>query len=348
MTDSLPRPSRIDAAWDSAASSPQPATTGDAIALLRSAEALHEEGRLEEAWEAAEAARAGFAETDPIAETETLYLLACIARDRGFARVGEERIATAIAARGALTEGAVPLGWYELHAALAQTNGEVATAETAWEAAVAAARAIREQTGTGTERLCLALRALGDSYLARRDTAAARTAFSELVTEARALVAETPDLQSFRHLTSALQRLGDACQAAEDPPSALSAYRDAVREAKRAAADSGDAPEALWDLSVGLNRLGGAQLDADQAQAAIASFEKAVDARRTFLEVTGRSPQSLSALASSLSKLGGALAREGEDAAAAEALAEASRLDHEAALGDNHHMHTLIPPPAAR
>lgn len=349
MSDSLLRPSPT-AAWDKAAPSSQPAAPldGDPIALIRTAEALYEEGRLEDAWEIAQAARAGFAASDPIAETESLYLLACIARDRGLARAGEEHIAAAIAARAALTEGAVPLGWYELHATLAQANGETATAENAWEAAAAAARAARGQTGEGSERLCLALRALGDSHLARRDTDRARATFQELVVEARALVAQGADLPAFRHLTSALQRLGDACQAAEDTPAAIAAYRDAVREAKRAAATSGDAPEALWDLSVGLNRLGGAQLDADQAQAAIASFEQAVDTRRTFSEVTGRTPQALSALASSLAKLGSALAREGEDAAAAAALEEAAALDREAALGENHQVHTLVPPPLAR
>lgn len=347
MPDSLPRPSLIDAAWDKAAPSSQEAAPvpGDPIALIRLAESLHEEGRLEDAWETAEAARSGFAAADPIAETESLYLLACIARDRGFPHVGEERIARAIAQRAELTGGAVPLGWYELHASLAHESGEHATAATAWESAVAVARSIREQTGDGTERVCLALRALGDSYLARGEIDRARAALGDLVMEARALVARMPDLPAFRHLTSALQRLGDACQAAHDQPAAIAAYRDAVREAKRAASGSGDAPEALWDLSVGLNRLGGAQLEADQAQAAIASFEQAVDARRTFCEVTGRTPQALSALASSLSKLGSALAREGEDAAAAAAISEAAALDRQAALGDNHHVHTLVPPP---
>lgn len=349
MSDSIPRPSSIDAAWDKAVPSSQPAApAGDAIALLRSAEALHETGRLEEAWETAEAARAGFALSDPIAETETLYLLACIARDRGVPQVAEERIGRAIARRAELTDGAVPLAWYELHASLAQLAGEHATAHTAWESAAAVARSIREQTGQGTERLCLALRALGDSYLARGQTDRARSAFGDLVKEARSLVSESQELPAFRHLTSALQRLGDACEAAQDHAAAIGAYRDAVREAKRAAAASGDAPEALWDLSVGLNRLGGAQLEADQSQAAIASFEQAVDARRTFCQVTGRTPQAISALASSLSKLGGALAREGEDAAAAQALEEAAALDREAALGENHQVHTLVPPPIMR
>lgn len=350
MPDSLPRPSLIDAAWDKAAPSVQPgaAPPADPVALLRQAEAFYDEGRLEDAWEVGETARAAFAGEDPIAETETLYLLACIAKDRGFSHVGEERIARAIAQRASLTEGAVPLAWYELHASLAHESGEHATAATAWESAVAVARSIREQTGTGTDRVCLALRALGDSYLARGETELARTTFTDLTAEARALVAQSPDLGSFRHLTSALQRLGDACHAAHDTPAAIAAYRDAVREAKRAASGSGDAAEALWDLSVGLNRLGGAQLDADQAQAAIASFEQAVETRRTFCEVTGRTPQALNALASSLSKLGHALAREGEDAAAAEALAESTTLDREAALGDTHVKHTLIPPPIAR
>jgi tetratricopeptide (TPR) repeat protein len=341
VSDSLPRPSAIDDV-------PAATNRADPIGLLRTAEALHEEGRLDEAWEIAEAARAGFAGSDPIAHTETLYLLACIAKDQGSPHAGQERIARAIAERAELTKGAVPLAWYEMHAALAQASGEHTTALTAWESAAATARTVREETGQGTERLCLALRALGDSYLARGQTERALAAFSELVKEARSLVAASADMASFRHLTSALQRLGDACQAANDQPGALGAYRDAVREAKRAAAASGDAPEALWDLSVGLNRLGGAQLDAEQAQAAIASFEHAVDARRTFCDVTGRTPQALSALASSLSKLGGALAREGEDAAAAEAIEEAAALDREAALGDNHQVHTLVPPPIAR
>ena len=350
MPDSIPRPSLLDAAWDTAvpSSRQEPPPTGDPIQLMRLAESLYEEGRLEDAWETADAARVGFAASDPIAETETLYLLACIARDRGFPHVGEERIARAIEGRAELTGGAVPLAWYELHAALAQASDKPTTAATAWEAAVTVARSIREQTGEGTERVCLTLRALGDSYLARGETERARATFGELVMEARSLVAASPDLPAFRHLTSALQRLGDACQAAHDPAAAIGAYRDAVREAKRAAATSGDAPEALWDLSVGLNRLGGAQLDADHAQAAIASFEQAVDARRLFCDVTGRTPQALSALASSLSKLGGALAREGEDAAAAAAIEEAATLDRQAALGENHQVHTLVPPPMAR
>ena len=53
-------------------------------------------------------------------------------------------------------------------------------------------------------------------------------------------------------------------------------------------------------------------------------------------------------IASSLSKLGGALAREGEDAAASNALNEAAALDREAALGEDHHAMTMVPPPIAR
>ncbi|MBK8258594.1 MAG: hypothetical protein IPK82_38785 [Polyangiaceae bacterium] len=348
MPDSQPRPSLVDAAWDAPAPASPPALSADPVETLRQAESLYETGRLEDAWEAAESARDGFATTDPIAETEALYLLACIAKDRGFSRVGEERIARAIAERADLTDGSVPLSWYELHASLAHQNGETSTALTAWETAVSVARSIREQTGEGTERLCLALRALGDAYLSRGDHVKARQALTELVSEARGLVQAAPDLQSYRHLTSALQRLGDAFHAAHDLSGSLSAYRDAVREAKRAVASSGDAPEALWDLSVGLNRLGGVQLEADQAQAAIASFEQAVETRRTLLSVSGRTPATLTAVASSLSKLGAALEREGEHSAATAAFDEAAALDRESAVQDDHHVMTLVPPPLAR
>ncbi|MEZ4293692.1 MAG: hypothetical protein R3B70_01860 [Polyangiaceae bacterium] len=350
MPDSMPRPSKIDAAWDAADSSSladdSPTVVSDPVDMLRQAEALYEQGRLEDAWETGEAARYAFAVSDPIAETEALYLLACVAKDRGFSHVGEERIARAIQQRAELTAGAVPLSWYELHAAIAQMNGEAATAMTAWEAAVKMARATREQTGEGTERLCVALRALGDGYLSRGELDRARETFASLVVEARALVEQGADLSAFRHLTSALQRLGDACHTAEDLPATIAAYRDAVREAKRAAAALDDAPEALWDLSVGLNRLGAVQLEADQAQAAIASFEQSVDARRAILAATGRTEASLTALASSLAKLGNALAHEGETEAAATALDEAAMLDRE--LGgeeEEHQAMTVVPPP---
>ena len=361
MAESLDRPSLIDAAWGTEEATP-PATEADPAQALATARALFEEGRLEDAWELAELAREGLG-ADPAGETEALHLLALIARERGFLRVGEERIARAIAVRAELGEGAVPLAWYELHAALALANGEHTTAVSAWELAAKVARSVRDATGDGTERLCIALRALGDAHLARGDLARAREALGALVIEARALrheggpgsgveghppVSDPTDTRSFRHLTSALQRLGDACHADHDLPAAISAYRDAVREAKRAAAASNDSSEALWDVSVGLNRLGAVQLEADQAQAAIASFEASVDARRTLCEREGRTPHAVSSLASSLSKLAAALAHDGDEAGATAAADEAAALDREAAIGEDHHALTIVPPPIAR
>lgn len=351
MIDSTERPSLIDAAWGPE-SAPLTTPHGPPVIpaeALAAAGALFAEGRLEDAWELAEAARAGLAETDRLAETEALHLLALIARERGFLRVGEERIARAIADRAELGDKTVPLGWYELHAALALANGEHATAASAWELAVNVARTVRDATGEGSERLCLALRALGDAHLARGDVAQARAVLGQLVVEARTLAGDPTNLHAFRHLTSALHRLGDACHADGDLPASISAYREAVREAKRAAAASDDASEILWDASVGLNRLGTVQLEADQAQAAIASFEQSVEARKTLCEREGRTPHALSALASSLSKLAAALAHDGDEAGAAAATAEAAALDDEAALserlGDQHPL-TMVPPPA--
>ena len=351
MVDSIERPSQIDAAWgpeSAPLTTPHGAGTPPAEALS-AVEALFAEDRLEDAWELCEAARAGLAEADPLAETEALHLLALIARERGFLRVGQERIARAIAVRAELPDGGAPLGWYELHAALAHANGEHATAVRAWELAVNVARSVRDATGDGTERLCLALRALGDAHLARGDVAHARAALGSLVVEARALAGDPADVRAFRHLTSALQRLGDACHADGDLPAAISAYREAVKEAKRAALASDGASEILWDLSVGLNRLGTVQLEADQAQAAIASYEQSVDARRTLCDRDGRTPQAVSALASSLSKLAGALAHDGDEASASAAAAEAAELDMEVALGegqqDHQHVFTVLPPP---
>ncbi len=348
MVDSIDRPSLIDAAWDGASDQDAPtppATHLEPKEALATAAALFEEGRLEDAWELAEHARGGLAATDPLAETDALYLLALVAQARGFLRVGEERVARAIADRSDLAEGTVPLAWYELHASLAHANGEHTTAVSSWELATQVARSVRDATGEGADRLCIALRALGDALLGRGDAARARQVLGELVMEARSLAGDSSDLGALRHLTSALHRLGDACHADHDLPAAVSAYRDAVREAKRVAAASDDAPEALWDVSVGLNRLGGVQLEADQAQAAIASFEQSVDARRSFSEKVGRTPQSLSALASSLSKLSAALAADGDEASAAAAAEEAGRLDLEAAIEPNHGSMTMVPPP---
>lgn len=345
MAESV-RPSLIDASWDKATAS-QPAASGRAAAQgLAKAESLLAEGMLEEAWEMAEVSRRAFAAVDPLAETDALFLLARIAQARGFLRVGEERIARAIADRSDLAENTVPLAWYELHGTLAGANGEHQTAIAAWGAAAAVARAQRDSSGDGGDRLCIALRALGEAYLAAGDKPRAREVFTTLVTEARALVAAAAeDAHVFRHLTSALQRLGDAYQNDGDAAGAISAYRDAVRESKRAAVVGRGKPEFLWDLSVGLNRLGNAQMDADQAQAAIASFEQAIEARRTFADLTGRSPQAVSALASSLAKLGAALAQEGEEAASRAALDEAAALDREAAISADHNVMTMVPPP---
>lgn len=341
------RPSLIDAAWDKAAvSQPQPDPRAAAAEAFAAAQALFAEGQLEDAWEAAEMARGGFSAIDPLAETDVLFLLACIARERGFTRVGEERVARAIAERTDLAEGTVPLAWYELHAGLASANGEHATATGAWEAAVAVARAVRDATGEGVERLCLALRALGDDRLLHGDKKRAREVFTDLVVEARALAGASADPHAFRHVTSALHRLGDTCHSAGDLAASIGAYRDAVREAKRAAALHGETPEILWELSVGLNRLGNVQLEADQAQAAIASFEQSVDARRTLLELAGRTPQTLSGLASSLSKLAAALEQVGDQEGAAAATEQAAGLDQEATSAPvDHHVLTMVPPP---
>lgn len=350
MVDFAERPSQIDAAWDKPPSSEIPSTApADPAQAFSTAEELFAEGRLEDAWELAESARATYAVTDPVAETEALYLLACIAQRRGFARVGQERVAKAIQVRAEIAPGSVPMGWYELHAALATANGEHTTAASAWEAAVKSARSVRDATGEATDRLCIALRALGDEHLARGDHARAREAFSELVTEARTLAPASADPQAFRHITSAHHRLGDAAHAAGDLPAAIAAYRDAVREAKRTVTASGESPEALWDLSVGLNRLGSAQLEAEQAQAAIASFEQSVDARRSFVDQIGRNAQALNGLASSLAKLAAALHHDGDEAGAAAAAEEAAALDLEAALdGDGDpHPQTMVPPPVA-
>lgn len=347
MVEHFERPSLIDAAWDKPPTSvPEPRPSADPGRSFSTAQTLFAEGRLEDAWEEAESARAGFASIDPLAETDVLYLLACIAKERGFARVGEERVARAIAERTDLAEGTVPLAWYELHASLASANGEHATATSAWDAAVKVARSVRDQTGEGTERLCIALRAMGDAHLAMGDHARALEVFRDLVAEARALASSTDDPHAFRHLTSALHRLGDAHNAASDVAGAIGAYRDAVVEAKRAAAKAGETPETLWDLSVGLNRLGAAQLDAEQAQAAIASFEKSVEARRAFVDQTGRSPQALVGLASSLAKLAAALEQDGDAAGAHAASEEAAALDQEAASPAESYPLTMIPPPA--
>jgi tetratricopeptide (TPR) repeat protein len=348
VADNYERPSLIDAAWDKPASSrTEPRASVDPPQSFAAAQSLFTEGRLEDAWEEAEIARTGFAAVDPLAETDVLYLLACIAKERGFARVGEERIARAIAERTDLAEGTVPLAWYELHAALAAANGEYATATGAWDAAVKVARSVRDATGEGTERLCVALRALGDAQLALGNNVRALRVFRDLVTEARELAAASSDPHAFRHLTSALHRLGDAQHSSGDLAGAIGAYRDAVREAKRIAATVGETAETLWDLSVGLNRLGGAQLEAEQAQAAIASFEQSVEARRAFVEQAGRDPHALLGLASSLSKLGGALLQDGDEAGAQAATAEAAALDEEAAMPDDSHPLTMWPPPVA-
>jgi len=345
----MERPSLLDAAWDNPPTSvPEPRPSADPARSFAAAQSLFAEGRFEDAWEEAEGARAAFASVDPLAETDVLYLLALIAQERGFLRVGEERVARAIAERTDLAEGTVPLSWYELHASLASANGEHATATGAWDAAVKVARSVRDQTGEGTERLCIALRALGDALLAVGNHARALQVFRDLVSEARALSAALDDPHAFRHLTSALHRMGDAHNAANDVAGAISAYRDAVVEAKRAAAKAGETADTLWDLSVGLNRLGAAQLDADQAQAAIASFEKSVEARRAFVEQTGRSPQALVGLASSLSKLSAALEQDGDAAGAQAASDEAAELDREAAAPDDSYPLTMVPPPIAR
>ncbi len=348
MADNIERPSLIDAAWDNPASSrSDPRGSVDPARSFAAAQSLFAEGRLEDAWEEAEIARGGFAAVDPLAETDVLYLLACIARERGFSRVGEERIARAIAERTDLAEGTVPLAWYELHAALAAENGEYATATGAWDAAVRVARSVRDATGEGTERLCVALRALGDAQLSLGNNVRALRVFRDLVTEARVLATASSDPHAFRHLTSALHRLGDAQHSSGDSAGAIGAYRDAVRETKRAAAATGETAETLWDLSVGLNRLGAAQLEAEQAQAAIASFEQSVEARRAFLEQAGRAPQALLGLASSLSKLSAALQQDGDEAGAQSATAEAAALDDEAATPDDAHPLTQFPPPVA-
>lgn len=327
-----------------------PTAQADPAHLFSAAKTLFDEGKHEDAWEMAEAARAGFSTVDPLAETDVLFLLARIAQARGFSRVGEERIARAIADRTDLAEGTVPLAWYELHASLASANGEHATATGAWEAAVKVARAVRGPHGEGVERLCLTLRALGDDRLTHGDKARAREVFAELVRESKELAASTTEPHAFRHVTSSLHRLGDTCVAAGDLAAAISAYRDAVREAKKAMTADGETPETLWELSVGLNRLGKAQLDADQGQAAVASFEAAVDARRTLLAQVGRSAQALSGLASSLSKLSVALHHVGDVDGSNAAADEASDLDAEAArsVRPNHMQLTMVPPPVAR
>lgn len=349
VVEPFERPSLLDAAWELPPTSvPEPRPSADPGRSFASAQALFAEGRLEDAWEEAESARAGFAALDPLMETDVLFLLARIAQERGFSRVGEERVARAIAERTDLAEGTVPLSWFELHAALASANGEHATATGAWDAAVKVARSVRDQTGEGTERLCIALRALGDALLAVGNHGRALTVFGDLVGEARSLAKGLDDPHAFRHLTSALHRLGDAHNAAGDAAGAIRAYRDAVVEAKRAASTSGETAETLWDLSVGLNRLGAAQLDADHAQAAIASFEKSVEARRAFVEQTGRSPQALVGLASSLSKLGAALEQDGDLAGAEAASNEAAELDREAAAPEDSYPLTMVPPPIAR
>lgn len=345
MADDFDRPSQIDAAWDSMPSSVSAArVTGDPAHSFAEAETLLAEGQLEDAWECAEHARAGFASTNPLGEADALHLLAQIAGERGFARVGEERLARAIATREQVAPGTVPLSWHELRASLAAAAGDHGAATTAWEAAASLARSVRDATGEGADRLCLALRALGDSHLARGDKAGARRAFTELVAETRVLAPSSPDPHAFRHVTAALHRLGDACREDGDLAAAIGAYRDAVRDAKRAAAAS-DAPEAMWDLSVGLNRLGSTQLEADQAQAAIASFEQSVELRRGIVELAGRNPESLSGLASSLAKLSAALLHDGDAAGSNAALEEAAALDQEAAIDDDHQTLTMAPPP---
>jgi len=341
----IDRPSLIDAAWDSVPSPDSAARAGRAPAQsLAAAEALLAGGQHEDAWETAEHARAGFAASDPLGESDALYLLARIAGERGFARVGEERVARAIALRGEHAEGTVPVAWHELRAALAAAIGDHGTATTSWESAALLARSIRDATGEGSDRLCIALRAVGDAHLARGDRARAREVFTSLVSEARGLAPASADPYAFRHITSALHRLGDACREDGDLAAAIGAYRDAVREAKRAAAAS-DAPEAMWDLSVGLNRLGSTQLEADQAQAAIASFEQSIDLRRAVCELAERSPEALSGLASSLAKLGAALLQDGDVAGSNAAFEEAAALDREAAIEDDHQTLTMVPPP---
>jgi tetratricopeptide (TPR) repeat protein len=328
--------------------SEQPVSAGnDPMELLAAAERLFGEGRLEEAWESADVARAGLALVDPFVETNALHLLACIAAERGFARVGEERLARAIALRDGLAEGSVPIDWHELLGTLATANDDHNTAAAAWETAYVLLRAHRDATGEGTDRLCVALRGLGDAHLARGEKSRAREVFGSLASEASGLVAAASDPHAFRHVTSALHRLGDACHEDGDLAAAIAAYRDAVREARSAVAATGNSLEALWDLSVGLNRLGGAQLESDQAQAAIASFEQAVEIRRGFCESAGRSPEALSGLASSLSKLSAALLQDGDEEGSVATQGEAAALDHEAALGSDHHPLTMIPPPVA-
>lgn len=353
MADQHERPSSNDLLWDTPTiSTPELRGSSDPAESFAAAQSLFHEGRLEDAWEEAEMARAGFAAIDPLSETDVLYLSAAIAKERGYYRIGEERIARAIADRTDLAEGTVPLSWYELHATLAGQNGELATAAAAWETAVKVARALRDATGQGVDRLCVALRALGDTHLAQGYNVPALRAFRELVEEARGMAAASEDPHAFRHLTSALHRLGDALHVSNDPAGAAAAYRDAVRETKRVAAALGESTDTLWDLSVGLNRLGAVQLESEQTQAAIASFEQSVEARRAFVDMTSRDPQALLGLASSLSKLSAALHHTGDEAAALAAAEEAAALDQEASAPatqqDTHaHLHplTMVPGP---
>jgi tetratricopeptide (TPR) repeat protein len=221
----------------------EPAPESGAINIARAgahidaAEGFLEQGRLQDAKEAAEEAYATLRGRENPEEARALAVLAKVEHTLGNRERAEANVQKAITWR-ATASGDVPTEWYALGAKLACERSDFNAAAEMEDRAFHALLA-RQQGDEGPEALAeqaQVLERLGEARLSAGKAAEAASAFEGCLLLRRRLQTEAsdaPDAPLAAVVAYALKRLGEAHLSAGNVVSAVSAYREAVEIDRR-------------------------------------------------------------------------------------------------------------------
>ncbi|MDI1448402.1 hypothetical protein [Polyangium sp. 6x1] len=281
-TPSMPAVSLSAASMGSRPTPPPPpprAEVARAHALVDAAEGFLQQGRLQDAKDAAdEAATLLRVRGDALDEARVFAVLAEIEAENEDLSRAAVHAQKAIAMYGARMPGQVPPAWYCLAARVARERREHVAATRFEELALGAIRAMR-QGDEGPDalfELSDALERIGDARLAASKPADAAVAFSEcLLLRRRVLAAMGDGPEALGEVSYSLKRLADACVHASDVIGAVAAYREAVAIDRKLYAASGKNAEVRYQLADSLWRLGDALTTSGEASEGAAMSEEA-------------------------------------------------------------------------
>lgn len=255
------------------------AETARARALVEAAEGFLQQGRVQDAKDAAEEASTLLrVRGDPLDEARALVVLAAIEAENGDYGRAAVKVQKAISTFGSRQPGKVPPTWYCLAATIARERKEHSAATRFEELALASIRASRQ----GDERpealieLADALERIGDARLLASSAEGAATAFAEcLLIRRRLLALSGNEPEPLGEVSYTLKRFADACVAANDLVGAVAATREAVQMDRQLHAMNRRDAEARYQLADSLWRLGDLLTTNGDAQEAARISEEA-------------------------------------------------------------------------